>query len=197
MEIQEKRAKGECYNCDQKWSISHKCKNQYLLLVGEDDANQEVGEDGEEDEIAIQGDISSLSTLSGTEKSRSLRLWGRIDERQMHVLIDSGSTHNFVRPDVAERLGIPISTISPFRVYVGSGDSLICRYKCERLEIELQGSVFNVGLYVLPLQGPEIVLGMSWLQELGKVVHDYTQLTMEFLWKGVRVTLQGVGGLEP
>lgn len=38
---------------------------------------------------------------------------------------------------------------------------------------------------------------MPWLQELGKVIHDYKQLTMEFLWKGVRVTLQGVDGLEP
>lgn len=141
--------------------MSHKCKSQYLLLMGEEEEeNTETGDHEDEDEIDIQGDISSLNTLSGTERSKSLRLWEKIDGRQVHVLIDSGSTHNFVRPDIAERLGIPLSAVSLFRVYVGSGDSLICHYKCDGLKIELQGSVFTVGLYVLPLQGPEIVLGM-------------------------------------
>ena len=34
MELLEKREKGLCYNCDQKWSSAHKCKSKFLLLLG-------------------------------------------------------------------------------------------------------------------------------------------------------------------
>ncbi|XP_031111932.1 uncharacterized protein LOC116015907 [Ipomoea triloba] len=38
-ERQEKKARGECYTCDQKWSKSHRCPNRSLLLMCSEDDN--------------------------------------------------------------------------------------------------------------------------------------------------------------
>ncbi|GJX00929.1 retrovirus-related pol polyprotein from transposon TNT 1-94 [Tanacetum coccineum] len=46
------------------------------------------------------------------------------------------------------------------------------------------GLIMEVDLYVLPRKGPDIVLGIQWLQNLGKVTHDYLNQTMVFSWLG-------------
>ena len=55
----------------------------------------------------------------------------------------------------------------------------------------LQGHEFLVDLYVLPICGLDIVLGMQWLCTLSPCVHDHEALPMEFNWKGKRVCLAG------
>jgi hypothetical protein len=57
--------------------------------------------------------------------------------------------------------------------------------------LNLQGIIFSVDLFVLAIEGPDVVLGFPWLQLLGKVAHDYSALTMEFTWEGQPVTLRG------
>ena len=54
-----------------------------------------------------------------------------------------------------------------------------------------QGNRFEVDLYVLPIWGLDIVLGMHWLRTLGSCIHDHNELTMEFQWKGKQVKLEG------
>lgn len=46
-------------------------------------------------------------------------------------------------------------------------------------------------LFVLEIEGPDVVLGFPWLQSLGKVAHDYSTFTMEFMWHGKHVQLIG------
>nr|GEY95862.1 hypothetical protein [Tanacetum cinerariifolium] len=55
----------------------------------------------------------------------------------------------------------------------------------------MQGLSMEVDLYVLPMKGLDVVLGIQWLQKLGKVTHDYAQQTMEFTLEDVAHTLQG------
>ncbi|GKA90396.1 ty3-gypsy retrotransposon protein [Tanacetum coccineum] len=49
----------------------------------------------------------------------------------------------------------------------------------------------DVDLYVLPMQGPDFVLGIQWLQNLGKVTYDYAQQTMEFTLLNKTYSLKG------
>ena len=46
-------------------------------------------------------------------------------------------------------------------------------------------------MYVLPIHGPAVVLGIQWLSLLGRVTHDYAALTMDFSWEGRRIKLKG------
>ena len=139
----------------------------------------------------VTRDISSLNTLAGQGNPRSLRLQGNISNQSFQVLIDSGSTHNFIKPAIMEKLGLSVKPTTPFRVYIGNGDHLLCSYYCPHVTIVLQGNSFFLDLYLLPIEGPEVVLGIQWLQSLGRVCHDYKALIMEFSWKGETIILRG------
>ncbi|GKE91032.1 retrotransposon-related protein, partial [Tanacetum coccineum] len=115
-----------------------------------------------------RGDILILNSLVGHGSPRSLQLWGSLGSGKVHVLIDNGSTHNFVQPGVVERMQLPITDIKPFKVYIGSGEPLLCENLCAHVSLEIQGLHIDVDLYVLPMKGPDIVLGIQWLQKLGK-----------------------------
>ncbi|VFQ75576.1 unnamed protein product [Cuscuta campestris] len=143
------------------------------------------------DETLLMADVSTLNSMAGVAAPRSLRLSGMIVGGVVDVLIDGGSTHNFIHPSLVERLQLPITSVPAFRVYVGNGASLLCNQQCVDIALLLQGVTFNVDVFVLPIHGPDVVLGVQWLQLLGKVTHDYANLTMDFVWKGSPVTLKG------
>ncbi|GJW67411.1 ty3-gypsy retrotransposon protein [Tanacetum coccineum] len=54
----------------------------------------------------------------------------------------------------------------------------------------------GVDLYVLPMHGLDVVLGMQWLQKLGKVTHDYAQQTMEYTLATTTYVLKGDASLR-
>ena len=124
-------------------------------------------------------------------------LIGEVGSHSFQVLNDSGSTHNFIKPTVAEHMGLPIQPTSSFRVYIGNRDFLVCKYFCPQVALTLQGTVFTLDLFVLPIEGPDVVLGIQWLQLLGRVSHDYSALSMEFCWNGTPVTLRGYLATTP
>ncbi|VFR01427.1 unnamed protein product [Cuscuta campestris] len=191
----ERNKKGLCWYCDEKWIRGHHCKHRFLVFMGPDDDVNPLDVmdlvDSDQELAVISGDVSSLHSLAGSPSPRSLKLAGSVKEMAVQVLLDGGSTHNFVHPAVAERLALTLHPVPPFRVYVGNGDSLRCAYSCPQTPLCLQGHRFDVDLYILEIHGPDIVLGVQWLQTLGTVSHDYSQLTMEFTWKGSPVLLRG------
>ncbi|KAK9189837.1 hypothetical protein WN943_018436 [Citrus x changshan-huyou] len=135
------------------------------------------------EETIITGDISSLNALVGQSTPRSLRLLDEINQQLVQVLIDSGSTHNFIKHAVAEVLGLVVQDTTTFRVHIGIGDSLVCRYVCSQVALSMQGHVFSIDLYVLPIEELDIVLGIQWLQFLGKALMSHYQIhgLFEFL----------------
>ncbi|VFQ60544.1 unnamed protein product [Cuscuta campestris] len=170
-EKEAKDAKGLCYNCDQKWSRTHKC-GRFLILCGadEDDDNVTPYLDGLGcytpdlgDKIAVTADISSLNNFAGLQPPRSLRLDGRVGNQDVRVLIDGGSTHNFIHPALVARLQLPLRVVEPFRVYVGNGDALPYTSQCMGVPLVMQSHMFIVDLFVLQIHGQDIVLGVQWL----------------------------------
>ena len=191
---QEYDEKGLCYKCDGKWHRGHRCENVLLMFLDDHDSDELLppADDESTEEAAIVGaDISFLNSMAGTSTPRSLRFRGTITRTPVLVLVDGGSSHNFIRPDVVEKLKIEVATVPVFRVYVGNGQSLPCSQLCRRIPLELQQHIFTVDLYVLPIHGPEVVLGIQWLSLLGQVTHDYAALTMDFSWEGRRIKLKG------
>lgn len=98
---------------------------------------------------------------------------------------------------MVKKLGIPSQEIQPFHVYIGNGDTLTCSKICQEVQVCLQGVEFVMDLHILPIKGPDLVLGIQWLQSLGVVTHDYKKVTMQFEWKGTPITLKGETNKEP
>ena len=195
----EKQRKNECYYCPEKYTRDHVCSKKFYALIGEDDEeflddpNEETNTDLDGENMVITGDVSSIHMVNPRLKPRSIRLLGTINGKTVNVLIDRSSTHNFIKPAVAEQLSLPVLSVNPFRVFVGNGASLRCSYACVHTPIALQGHAFEVYLYILQVEGPDVILGVQWLQELGDVTKNYKELTMRFELGDKQIFLQGEG----
>ena len=113
------------------------------------------------------------------------------------ILIDGGSTHNFIKASVAKQLSLPMIQIPTFGVVVGSGDSIECNAKCVGLCLQIQCHEFKVDTYVLDLRGADVVLGVQWMMGLGEIRTNYRHLTMNFSLNRKPVSLQGERLLKP
>ncbi|GJW70089.1 transposon ty3-I gag-pol polyprotein [Tanacetum coccineum] len=60
---------------------------------------------------------------------------------------------------VVERMKLLVTDAKPFKVYIGSGETLLCENLCAQVSLKIQGLRMKIDLYVLPMKGPNIVLG--------------------------------------
>jgi hypothetical protein len=65
---------------------------------------------------------------------------------------------------------------------------------CKGMDMSIGDEHFITNLYVLPLDGFDIVLGIQWLHSLGPIVWDFGALMMSFWREGRMVQWTGVGG---
>ena len=113
-----------------------------------------------------------------------------IGTAEVRILVDTGSSHDFLHPRVAERLALPLQKVRPFRVYVGNGEFLLCSWASRQTRIVVQNHVFLVDLHILPVHGPEVILGRVWLKSLRRVTNDFDAGTLEFVRNGEHIRLK-------
>ena len=111
---------------------------------------------------------------------QTLRFKGSIGKTDAQILVDGGSTHNFLQPRLVHLLNFPISRDKQFPVMVGKGSTFQCEGMCSAIPVRIQKHVFLMDFFVLPIQGADLVLEVQWLQLLGPILLDYQNLTMEF-----------------
>ncbi|OMO72818.1 Retrotransposon gag protein [Corchorus olitorius] len=144
-EIQARRVKGLCYNCDEQYKPGHKCRTTPFLLLQADD--DDIPYDLPPSNVSLSLSLASLPlppepqlfpeidpsdfqvslhALYGHSSLNKLKLVGKIAGYQFSVLVDSGSIHNLIQPHFARFLHLPIQSTPPFAVTVGNGDTLHC-----------------------------------------------------------------------
>lgn len=74
--------------------------------------------------------------------------------------MDSGSTNNFIQDRVAKQLGLNLKPAQSFQVLVANGEELQCSTICQNVGLNLGPQQFWVDLFVVPLRGDELVLGV-------------------------------------
>lgn len=119
-----------------------------------------------------------------------MRVTGYVQGQVVHILIDIGSTHNFIHERVAGRLNFVNTSITPFNTKVATGDNLKCMVRYDNVPITIQGFSFHTTLNALPIAGMDIVLGIQWLRGLGCETFDYATMTMEFESSGASYVLR-------
>jgi len=83
-----------------------------------------------------------------------------IHGRKLHILIDSGSTHNFVSLRFAKRMNYCKAPAPVFQVMAANGERLRCDEIYLVVPLEIQGYKFKTNMYPLDLQGSDVVLGI-------------------------------------
>ena len=96
-----------------------------------------------------------------------MRVIGLIRGKKLHILIDSGSTHNFVSLKFTKRMGYYTTPALAFQVMVANGEKLPCEEIYLAVPMDIQGYKFQTNMYPLDLEGSDVVLGIQWLQGLG------------------------------
>lgn len=114
----------------------------------------------------------------------------------VQVLLDGGSTHNFIQPRVAKFLNLEIEATPTSFVVVGSGQRLRCEGMVRNVPLSIQGCDLNLEFFVLSFHGSDLVLGISWLAILGPVIKDYRARYFEFSLDGVRYSWHGEASID-
>jgi hypothetical protein len=111
----------------------------------------------------------SLNAIAGTPNLRTMWILGVLRYHQVVILIDSGSTHNFVDTKMAASLGIQPQPQDGIRVQIANGQEVANPGHSRAVEVKLQGVVFRTDLFILPLAGCDVVLRIQWLRTLGPI----------------------------
>ncbi|XP_074296892.1 uncharacterized protein LOC141627552 [Silene latifolia] len=198
-----KIAKGLCYFCDKPYSKEHKCSFKQpqlftILIPGDDDSDYDCpikdtsGE--EEDTIGVDTlePCISINALSGNQSFQPMRVTGYVGKKPLHILIDSGSTHNFIDLELANKLNLDVSAISPQAVTVADGNHLAYQSVCHNFQWKLQNTDFMCEALLIPLGSCDMVLGVQRLRTLGTVKWNFSKLWMSFEIKGIKHVLRGI-----
>lgn len=192
-QMRERREKGLCYNCEEKWNPAHRCKFPKLFLMHglelhSDDKLDEVyfdSSDGVEPILdpTLQDDpvpAISLHAISGSLSPNTMRLVGLINNQQVVILIDLGSTHSFLDPAVLKTAQLKLISTPTLKVQVANGATIQSEGRCSSVPIKVQGNLILTDLYVIPLGGCDVVLGVTWLRTLGPILWDFWVMTMQY-----------------
>ncbi|CAM8960771.1 unnamed protein product [Rhodiola kirilowii] len=133
----------------------------------------------------------SFNTLEGHFAASTLHILGRVNGHNLTVLIDSGSTHNFIQTKIAKRLQLLIKPSSHLNVTVGNGEALQYNSVCAKVALQMSDYTFEVDLFLLPIYGAKVVLGAYWMASIGPALFDYGCLIMSFQHHGFQITLHG------
>ncbi|GJR68471.1 reverse transcriptase [Tanacetum coccineum] len=80
----------------------------------------------------------SLNALTGVNTFHTMRIKGHVGRQDIHILVDSGSTHNFVDVLCAKRLGCEIRSICPLQVEVLGRNQMLSTSTCRQFAWSLQ-----------------------------------------------------------
>ena len=162
-QLEERKEKVLFFNCDRKYSKRHKCGEKKLFYIDcekEEEQEQEPSQDENVEAISSEELTPTIScnALVGISTPQTLKIEGYIKKKKVIVLIDSGSTHNFIHYKLAKDLNCFVYPVPEFQVMIADGWTINCSGKCNKINLTM--GVADV----VPMGGANVVLGIQWLQ---------------------------------
>nr|GEY96682.1 reverse transcriptase [Tanacetum cinerariifolium] len=114
----------------------------------------------ETEEVQPHISLNALSRVSSYQTLRVVRLF--VNGQELHILVDSGSTHNFLDTKMAKRLGCAIRPTCPLIVNVAEEKQLLSVSEC-----------------------------IHWLSTLGDIKSNLKDLRIEFVYNNKKMVLRG------
>jgi hypothetical protein len=151
-EIADRRIKGLCFRCDEKFVPGHReeCKCLFIIEVLIDDDTPPPPADGDP--------MISIHALTGIQPRTSKTM--QVQVFVGTTLLNSGSTHNFIDVAAAEGTGIMFQGGAGLRVAVANDDRLSSPGCCSDLAIDIGGEPFSITCYKVALDSFNMVLGV-------------------------------------
>nr|XP_023903579.1 uncharacterized protein LOC112015403 [Quercus suber] len=163
-QMKERKKRGFCYNCDEKWAPGHKCKQATLFLLEGVEVTSDSSCNDPVVELVNGGSMKrrqdeeaepeiTLYALVGSPNPGRMRVKGKVNSVSLVILVDSGSTHNFIDATVISVLHIHVDKSQILEVKVANGDVIKTQGLCKDVP-EFQG-VFTTPMDLPPMRGHE------------------------------------------
>ena len=116
--------------------------------------------------------LQATNILSTTiENAKALQLcyvWGKIRDQSAFILLDPGSTHNFISVELAQRLGIQTEEMGPSLEAMGAfkGQQVLVTPLIGKLRLHIKGYVDSEEFYISPLEHEDVILGTPWFHRM-------------------------------
>lgn len=199
-EFKDRMAKGLCIHCDEKYVSGHSCRSKQLFMLTEETPMEHSTETGElsiiwedpvaEAELVEEDSEVFIHVISGTNGLHTLQIQGTKEGKHITMLIDSGSTHNFVSPSLVKQLHLPRVPCSPVSVLVANGEKLQSTQQVTSFSWQMQGETFEAPMLVLPIKGYDAILGVNWMKQVSPVVFDFCNGSILVTLQGQKVELK-------
>jgi hypothetical protein len=185
-----------------KTHVSHRRQFKKLCTCQVENNDESDSEESLTKEMEnIQNDVSnlmgndtpriSLAAITGISQPQTLKLKGHIKKDNVTVLIDTGSTHNFLDINVARNLKLFVYPVPDMKVMVVDGKKIKNVGKCHKVKLQIQDFNLESEFYTVPLGGVDVVLGVQWLQTLGTYSINHQENFIKFKWQGKTYKLYG------
>lgn len=190
--------------CDETYTPGHhlKHKRSQIFVMECDEENDWELSDEDEPTVAVadtaaeekvdRAPVISVNALSGSSTFNFMRVIGHCNKRKLYILIDNGSTHNFLDLKIANELGCLLEAMKPMQVTAACGSVMTTAFKCSDFSWGVQGYNYSAEVRTLPLDCCDLVLGVQWLSTLGPILWDFLNPRMEFTLNGVKNVLRSV-----
>jgi hypothetical protein len=191
-EMVECQLKGLCYNCDNKYFLGHKCKEQNIFMAILEGVSKEdvetplMSESPETTDITPPSyppkvePIISLNSLTGFSAPQTLKIIGYIKHRKVIILDDSGITHNFIHHCIAQETHCYIHVANNFQLMITNGGSMKHGGNFENVCLQISDYHLKSHMFSINMGGCDIMLGAEWIRNLGPILMDFKELTMQF-----------------
>jgi hypothetical protein len=185
-EQEERRRLGLCFNCNEKYFRGHNrtcCRIFYVEGVELDAADAAP----EAVDPAADATVLSLHVVVGVQACGTMQIRVKVGAATLVALLNTGSTHNFIGEEATVRTSLQIRARPLLTARVANGERIACPGVMPQAPISIEGVLFCVDLYIMPLAGFDLVLGTQWISTLGPIVWDITNRTMQFQLQGCTV----------
>ena len=132
----------------------------------------------------------SCNALTGITTPQTLKIEGHIKI----MLIDSGSTHNFIHYKVAKELNCFLYPAPECQVMVANGGTINFSGKFHNIKLTMEEYVLNSLMLSIPMGGVDVVLGLQWLQSLWTIAFNFQEHFLKFYLEGKEIELRGITG---
>lgn len=111
---------------------------------------------------------------------QTLKIIGYIEKQKFIVLIDLGSTHNFIIKKLVECLDCFVYLVTNFQVLVANGWRIHCGGKCLNIKYSMENCNLSSLMYATPIGGVDFSLGVRCLRTFSMVSTNYNELFVRF-----------------
>lgn len=156
-------------------------------LLNLDESSEVIQEPAEQLMMAI-----SRTTWKGDQVATTLRLHEQIQQQELLVLVDSGSSHTFLSDRLQPLLMGVQPLAKPITVQVANGQAIVGHYHLPLAEWSMAGLHFKADVKLLPLSAFDLVVGMDWLQRYSPMKVDWNNKWLLIPYQGTMVYLLGI-----